>query len=142
MSAHDIFRGYGVPIALHSPEDFLKIKETLTRMGVASNPSKTLYQSCHILHKRGQYAIVHFKELFCLDGKSAQTTITDEDLGRRNTISNLLSEWGLVKLVEPSVSVGNTLPLNQIKILAFSEKHEWNLIPKYEIGKVKSKTIV
>ena len=140
MSApHDVFRGYGVPIALNSPEDFLKIKETLTRMGVASNQSQTLYQSCHILHKRGQYAIVHFKELFCLDGKSAQTTITEEDIGRRNTIANLLSEWGLVKLVDPKISADNTLPLNQIKILSFAAKHEWNLVAKYEIGKVKQK---
>lgn len=139
MSAHDVFRGYGVPIALKSPEDFLKIKETLTRMGVASNQSQTLYQSCHILHKRGQYAIVHFKELFCLDGKSAQTTITEEDIGRRNTIANLLSEWGLVKLVDPAISADNTLPLNQIKILSFAAKGDWNLVAKYEIGKVKQK---
>lgn len=123
-----------VEVTIKEKEDFLKIKETLTRIGVASKKDKTLFQSCHILHKQGRYYIVHFKELFLLDGK--QSTITDDDLGRRNTIVNLLSEWNLVNLVDMSKSKTPIAPLNQIKIVAHKEKSDWNLIPKYTIGKV------
>lgn len=123
-----------VEVRIKEKEDFLKIKETLTRIGVASKKDKTLFQSCHILHKQGRYFIVHFKELFLLDGK--QSTITDDDLGRRNTIVNLLSEWNLVSLVDVAKSKAPVAPLNQIKIVAYKEKNDWNLVPKYTIGKV------
>lgn len=128
----DIFKGVGVEVDLNSPDDFLKIKETLTRIGIASKKDKTLYQSCHILHKRGRYAILHFKELFKLDGK--QTDITDEDLDRRDAIALLLFEWNLLK----SVGVDREeekVDLKQIKIVPFREKHEWNLETKYSIGR-------
>ena len=114
-------------------DDFLKVKETLTRIGVASRKEKTLYQSCHILHKQQKYYIVHFKELFALDGKPFN--FSDTDIARRNTIANLLAEWDLVGLVNPSKTEEPTLPLNQLKILSFSEKEEWTLTPKYNIGK-------
>jgi hypothetical protein len=131
----DIFSGFGVEIALGHQEDFLKVKETLTRMGVESRKNKTLFQSCHILHKRGRYAIVHFKELFCLDGKESSTTAND--LERRNTIVRLLDEWGLVKIVNADVfnNHASFAPLSQIKIIPFREKGDWNLQPKYNIGK-------
>ena len=109
------------------------MKETLTRIGVASRKEKTLYQSCHILHKQQKYYIVHFKELFALDGKPFN--FSDTDIARRNTIANLLAEWDLVGLVNPSKTEEPTLPLNQLKILSFSEKEEWTLTPKYNIGK-------
>jgi hypothetical protein len=121
-----------VEVALSDPDDFLKIKETLTRIGVASRKDKTLFQSCHILHKQGRYFIVHFKELFALDGKKAD--LTDNDLHRRNTIAHLLEDWGLLEIVNPD-DCEDTAPLSQIKVLAHSEKHEWDLVAKYNIGK-------
>ena len=122
-------------IELNEEEDFLKIRETLTRIGVASRKDKTIYQSCHILHKRGKYYIVHFKELFALDGK--KTNFNENDLGRRNTIANLLAEWGLLNLVDAKKSAEDTVPLGQIKILSFKDKSDWNLVAKYNIGNKK-----
>jgi len=124
-----------VEVTIDKEDDFLKIRETLTRIGVASRKDKTIYQSCHILHKQGKYYIVHFKELFALDGKP--TNFGDEDRGRRNTIANLLAEWELIKLVEPMKSSEPVTPLSQIKILPHREKNEWNLVAKYNIGKKK-----
>ena len=124
-----------VEIELNDEEDFLKIRETLTRIGVASRKDKTIYQSCHILHKRGKYYIVHFKELFALDGK--KTNFNENDLGRRNTITNLLAEWGLLNLVDANSSAEPTVPLSQIKILSFKDKSNWNLVAKYNIGNKK-----
>ena len=120
-------------VRLKNEDDFLKVKETLTRIGVASRKEKTLYQSCHILHKRGKYYIVHFKELFALDGKS--TDFEDNDLARRNTIANLLAEWDLVEIVDKDKSDYPIAPLSQIKIIAYKEKNEWQLTAKYNIGK-------
>lgn len=122
-----------VEVRLPDPQAFLKVKETLTRIGVASKKDKTLYQSCHILHKQGQYFIVHFKEMFMLDGKS--TDFSEVDRGRRNTIANLLAEWELVTLVEPNKSKEPLTPLNRIKIISYTEKPEWNLVAKYSLGK-------
>tara|TARA_R110000787_G_scaffold102230_1_gene208212 strand:+ start:1419 stop:1808 length:390 start_codon:yes stop_codon:yes gene_type:complete len=122
-----------VEVVLKDDDDFLKIRETLTRIGVASHKNKTLYQSCHILHKQGKYYIVHFKELFALDGKPSN--FGDEDIGRRNTIANLLAEWGLIKLVDVSKSGEPIAPLNQIKVLPYKEKEDWSLETKYNIGK-------
>ena len=123
-----------VEIELEEPDDFLKVKETLTRIGVASKKDNKLFQSCHILHKQGKYYIVHFKELFALDGKP--TDFSDNDVGRRNTIANLLQEWGLISIVSGDTEE-NVAPMNQIKIISFSEKDEWELITKYNIGKKK-----
>ena len=120
-------------VRLKNEDDFLKVKETLTRIGVASRKDKTLYQSCHILHKRGKYYIVHFKELFALDGKS--TDFEDNDLARRNTIAKLLQEWGLVEIVRESQAEQPVAPLSQIKIISYREKDEWELMAKYNIGK-------
>lgn len=120
-------------IQLKEPDDFLKVRETLSRIGVASRKERTLYQSCHILHKQGRYFIVHFKELFALDGKS--TNIVSNDINRRNTIANLLSDWGLVNIVG---ELGDTAPLSQIKVLSYKEKNEWTLETKYSIGAKKS----
>lgn len=131
----DIFNGKGVEIRLGEEDDFLKIRETLTRIGVASRKDKTLYQSCHILHKQGRYAIVHFKELFELDGKPSN--FSDEDKGRRNTIAKLLEDWGLIKIVNPEAAKDPISPLSQIKILPFKEKDEWTLVAKYNIGRKK-----
>ena len=114
-------------------DSFLKVKETLTRIGVASRKEKTLFQSCHILHKQGRYFIVHFKELFSLDGK--ETDFDANDIARRTTIANLLADWELIELVEPERSKDNTAPISQIKILPFKEKSEWQLVTKYNIGK-------
>jgi len=122
-----------VEVTLPNEEDFLKIKETLTRIGVASKKDRKLYQSCHILHKQGKYYIVHFKELFALDGKPSN--FSDDDIGRRNTIANLLEEWGLVKLVSKDKSASPVSPLSQIKILAYKDKDGWELIAKYNIGR-------
>jgi hypothetical protein len=131
MEHDDIFDGLGIEIELKNPEDFLKIRETLTRIGVSSRKEKKLYQSCHILHKRGKYAIMHFKEFFILDG--LESDISDTDIGRRNKICKLLEEWGLVVILdddlEPMVSMA------QIKIIPHKEKSEWELIPKYHIGR-------
>ena len=120
---------------LEEPDDFLKVRETLTRIGVASRKDKILYQSCHILHKQGRYFFVHFKELFALDGKP--TNFSENDQARRNTIANLLAEWGLVKLVNPKEISELVVPLNQLKILAFKEKDLWELTAKYNIGSKK-----
>jgi len=114
-------------------DSFLKVKETLTRIGVASRKEKTLFQSCHILHKQGRYFIVHFKELFSLDGK--ETDFDANDIARRNTIANLLADWELIELVEPERSKDKIAPISQIKILPFKEKSEWQLVTKYNIGK-------
>ena len=119
-------------VTIKQPDDFLKIRETLTRIGVASRKDKTLYQSCHILHKQGKYYITHFKELFALDGKKA--TLTENDIQRRNTISILLQDWNLIDIVNKS-EAENKAPLSQIKVLPFKEKKEWNLSAKYNIGK-------
>ena len=119
-------------IKLKQSDDFLKVKETLTRIGVASRKDKTQFQSCHILHKRGQYFIVHFKELFKLDGKD--TDISENDIGRRNSISKLLAEWGLISIVDLSKIEEPIAPLSQIKIIPFKEKTLWSLVPKYNIG--------
>ena len=124
-----------IECTLDKPDDFLKIRETLTRIGVASRKDKTLFQSCHILHKQGRYFIVHFKELFALDGKP--TNFSENDQARRNTISNLLAEWGLIKIVTPEETSTLIVPLNQLKILSYKEKDEWTLIPKYNIGNKK-----
>ena len=121
-----------VEIKLNDDEDFLKIRETLTRIGIASKKDRTLYQSCHILHKRGKYYIVHFKELFALDGKSSN--FDDNDIARRNTIANLLAEWGLLSLIDESKSSDVRVPLSQIKIIAHKNKSDWNLVAKYNIG--------
>jgi hypothetical protein len=132
MNDDDIFRGCGVEITLIGDESFLKVKETLTRIGVASRKDKKLFQSCHILHKQGRYAILHFKELFMLDGKI--NNFSEEDLSRRNTIVNLLEEWGLVKTITPEQTEHPIAPLSQIKVLPFKEKDGWELIAKYSIG--------
>lgn len=130
----DIFKGVGVQITLNEPQDFLKVKETLTRIGVASKKDNTLYQSCHILHKQGLYAIVHFKELFILDGKAS--TISDDDIERRNTIVLLLQDWNLLLLVNKDQATDLHLaPMNQIKIVSFKDKANWKLVSKYTIGK-------
>ena len=123
-----------VEVILNEPDDFLKVRETLTRIGVASRKEKKLYQSCHILHKQGRYYIVHFKELFALDGKHANLTVND--VQRRNRIINLISDWGLVTIVKPD-SVTDVAPLNQIKVLSYKDKGDWVLESKYNIGKKK-----
>lgn len=122
-------------VTLPEPDDFLKVRETLSRIGVASRKEKVLYQSCHILHKQGRYAIVHFKELFLLDGKKSD--FSEDDKARRNTIANLLHEWGLLDLVDINKSKEPTAPLSQIKIISHKEKGEWTLVAKYTIGKSK-----
>ena len=119
-------------VSLPNDENFLKVRETLTRIGISSKKEKKLYQSCHILHKRGKYFIVHFKELFMLDGKA--NDFSEEDKARRNTIVNLLEEWGLVSVVDPTKVQDPIAPLSQIKILAFREKDGWELVAKYTIG--------
>ena len=118
-------------VSLNEPDDFLKIRETLTRIGVASRKDQKLYQSCHILHKQGRYFIVHFKELFLLDGKPSN--LVENDLERRNTIATLLADWGLVSIINPNASK-NLAPLRQIKVIPFKEKSQWELCPKYNIG--------
>lgn len=124
-----------IEVRLGEEDDFLKVRETLTRIGVASRKDKTLYQSCHILHKQGKYYIVHFKELFALDGKPSD--FSEEDKGRRNTITKLLSDWGLIAIVDQEKITELQTPLNQIKILPFKEKNEWSLVTKYNIGRKK-----
>ena len=130
------FPGY-VPleIKLKKSDDFLKVRETLSRIGVASKKDKVLYQSCHILHKQGRYFITHFKELFALDGKGAD--FTENDIQRRNTIAKLLSDWGLIEVIHAEVFFEDCAPLSEIKVLAFKEKDEWSLVTKYNIGKKK-----
>lgn len=129
----DIFRGVGVEIRLPTQDSFLKVKETLTRIGISSRKEKKLYQSCHILHKKGRYAILHFKELFILDGK--KNTFTDEDRARRNTIVNLLEEWELIEIINKEATADLTASLNQIKIIPHKDKANWDLEVKYNIGK-------
>lgn len=132
------FPGYKpLEVILTEPDDFLKVRETLTRIGVASRKDKTLFQSCHILHKQGHYFIVHFKELFALDGKTAD--LSDNDLQRRNTIAKLLVDWGLVKINNPD-NFTDYAPLSQIKVISHKEKNEWLLETKYNIGKKKLTT--
>jgi hypothetical protein len=133
----DIFKGVGVEVTLEDEDAFLKVRETLTRIGVSSRKEKVLYQSCHILHKQGRYVILHFKELFKLDGKPA--TIVDNDLQRRNAIVMLLEEWGLLKIIadEKQKIKDDLAPLHQIKIISYKEKDEWDLQSKYTIGKKK-----
>ena len=126
-----------VEVQLNEPDDFLKVRETLTRIGVASRKEQKLYQSCHILHKQGRYFIVHFKELFALDGKHAN--LTANDIQRRNRITQLLSDWGLIEVVKAE-SIADIAPLNQIKVLSFKEKDKWTLETKYNIGKKKVAT--
>ena len=140
--AEDIFHidypGYTpLEVTMAQPDDFLKVRETLTRIGVASRKDKVLYQSCHILHKQGRYFIVHFKELFALDGKTAD--LTENDLQRRNTIAKLLIDWGLVQIINPE-KFTDLAPLSQIKVIAFKDKNEWSLQTKYNIGKKKQST--
>tara|TARA_X000001316_G_C912265_1_gene27331 strand:+ start:266 stop:676 length:411 start_codon:yes stop_codon:yes gene_type:complete len=118
-------------IVLNEPDDFLKVRETLTRIGIASRKDKKLYQSCHILHKQGRYFIVHFKELFLLDGK--KSNLEEEDIARRNTIAQLMSDWGLINIENSSI-MSPLAPLRQIKIISFKDKNEWELCPKYNIG--------
>ena len=122
-----------VEVTLNEQDDFLKVKETLTRIGVSSRKEKVLYQSVHILHKQGHYYLVHFKELFALDGKP--TNISENDIQRRNAIAKLLAEWGLVNITNPQIIGEDAAPLHQIKIIAFKEKNQWELIQKYNIGK-------
>jgi hypothetical protein len=122
-----------VEVRLNEQDDFLKVKETLTRIGVSSRKDKILYQSCHILHKQGLYYITHFKELFALDGKPSN--ISDNDIQRRNAIAKLLEEWGLIEIVNPDIIGEDVAPLYQIKIISFKEKSEWQLVTKYNIGK-------
>ena len=124
--------GLMLEVRLNDPDDFLKVRETLSRIGVASRKERKLYQSCHILHKQGRYFIVHFKELFALDGKP--TNLSQNDIARRNTISNLLKDWGLISIMGDA---SNVAPLSQIKVLSFREKNEWTLETKYNIGKKK-----
>jgi hypothetical protein len=136
LSFSELFRGLGLEIRLKKDDDFLKVKETLTRIGIASKKDRALYQSCHILHKRGRFAIVHFKELFVLDGKPSD--ISENDIARRNTIAKLLLQWGLIELVKPLTESDPLALLNQIKIVKHSEKQNWNLVAKYSIGKKRN----
>ena len=126
-----------VEVVLNEPDDFLKVRETLTRIGVASRKDRKLYQSCHILHKQGKYYIVHFKELFALDGKN--TNLSLNDVQRRNRIAQLLSDWGLISIVDKS-QIEDVAPLNQIKVLSYKDKGEWTLESKYNIGRKKVET--
>ena len=132
MENDDPLDGLGVEITLKTKEDFLKVKETLTRLGISSRTEKKLWQSCHILHKRGKYYICHFKEMFILDGLTSD--ISDEDIGRRNTIVKLLVEWGLVVAVDDEEYKEPQIPLSKLKIISHKEKNSWQLIPKYHIG--------
>ena len=132
MNEEDIFRGVGVEVNLKNQDDFLKVRETLTRIGIASKKEKKLFQSCHILHKRGRYVILSFKELFKLDGK--ESNFTESDLARRNTIAKLLNDWGLVEILELEEVEEPTIPISQIKIIPHKEKNEWELIAKYQVG--------
>lgn len=128
-----------VEVNLQEPDDFLKIRETLSRIGVASRKDKTLYQSCHILHKQGKYYIVHFKEMFLLDGKSSD--FTEDDKARRNTIANLLHEWELLDLADESKTQSPVATLSQIKVISHKEKSDWKLVTKYTIGKKNKETV-
>ncbi len=131
----DIFRGVGVEVKLKSQDDFLKVRETLTRIGIASKKEKKLYQSCHILHKRGRYVILSFKELFKLDGK--ESNFNESDLARRNTIAKLLHDWNLVEIVDLESIKEPTVPISQIKIIPYKDRENWELIAKYQVGSKK-----
>jgi len=131
----DLFKGFGIQISLDDEDSFLKVRETLTRIGIASRKEKTLYPSCYILHKRGEYAILHFKELFALDGKS--TDICENDIARRNTIALLLQDWELLKIKSSKVIEDDVVDMSQIKILTHKEKSDWNIHHKYSIGAKK-----
>jgi hypothetical protein len=128
----DLVGGF-VEISLQKPDDFLRIKETLTRIGVASRKNNTLWQSCHILHKRGKYYLVHFLEMFLLDGKEAN--LTNKDIGRRNRIAQMLEEWSLLSVVNPDVIKSPIVPFHEITVIPYKTKHMWTLVPKYSIGK-------
>jgi hypothetical protein len=131
----ELFKGYGVPVKLSDEESFLKVRETLTRIGIASRKEKTLWQSCHILHKQGFYHILHFKELFMLDGRTSD--ISETDIARRNTITLLLQDWDLVKVIGNSIIGDKVLDMSQIKVLSHKEKFDWKLEHKYSIGSRK-----
>lgn len=131
----ELFKGYGIPVLLSDEDSFLKVRETLTRIGIASRKEKTLWQSCHILHKQGHYHILHFKELFMLDGRTSD--ISDTDISRRNTIALLLQDWDLLKVSKPEIIENNVLDMSQIKVLSHKEKFEWKLEHKYSIGSKK-----
>ena len=132
MDSLKLFKGYGIPIELADDESFLQIKETLTRIGIASKKEKILWQSCNILHKRGFYHLMHFKELFLLDGRDSD--ISDIDIARRNTITLLLQDWGLLKIKNLDIIGNNVLDISQMKILSYKEKPEWQLCQKYAVG--------
>ena len=127
-----------IEVKLNKQDDFLKVRETLTRIGVSSRKAQVLYQSCHILHKQGKYYITHFKELFRLDGKPS--SISENDIQRRNAIANLLEEWGLVEILNKSIMKDNIAPIQQIKIISYKEKNDWQLVAKYNIGKKYTNT--
>ena len=131
----DIFRGVGVEVKLKSQDDFLKVRETLTRIGIASKKERKLYQSCHILHKRGRYVILSFKELFKLDGK--ESNFNESDLARRNTIAKLLHDWNLVQIIDLEAIKEPTVPISQIKIIPYKDRENWELIAKYQVGSKK-----
>ena len=124
-----------IEVTLIEQDDFLKVRETLTRIGVSSRKEKVLYQSCHILHKQGKYYLVHFKEMFALDGKPSN--ISENDLQRRNAIAKLLEEWGLISILNPQLMIDNIAPIHQIKIISYRDKDEWELVSKYNMGKKK-----
>jgi len=124
-----------IEVTLTEQDDFLKVRETLTRIGVSSRKEKILYQSCHILHKQGRYYLVHFKEMFALDGKPS--SISENDIQRRNAIAKLLEEWGLVEIHNPQLMIDNIAPIQQIKIISYKEKDQWELVSKYSMGKKK-----
>ena len=130
----DIFKGVGVEVELPTQDSFLKVKETLTRIGISSRKEKKLYQSCHILHKKGRYAILHFKELFILDGK--HNTLSEEDISRRNTIVNLLEEWELLEVVDKD-KLKDCMPINGLKVIKHTEKQNWELVPKFNTGSLR-----
>jgi len=144
MTNNEVFRGFGVQVKLHPTpgvedpklkysDSFHVVKETLTRIGISSKKNKTLYQSCHLLHKQGLYAVLHFKELFLLDGKKAD--LTQSDIGRRNSIVQLLAEWKLLEIIEKEKANAPTVPFAQIRIISFKDKADWSLVSKYSIGK-------
>lgn len=137
MDNEDVFSGLGVEISFPNREDFLKIRETLTRMGIASEKGKKLYQSCHILHKKGRYAILHFKELFILDGKEKTTKISDSDISRRNTIVKMLESWNLLNIVSDVDIDESSISIDDVTVIPHKEKGDWELIQKYTIGSKK-----
>ena len=132
INSEDLFRSHGVAIELSSPEDFLKVKETLTRMGVANEKTKTLWQSVHILHKQGKYALMHFKEMFAMDGR--ESTLDDADALRRDVIAQMLQDWNLIKITKANWSKPEA-PVHGLRIIKHSEKHDWKLEPKYQVGR-------